>query len=259
MIPRNNITALTLRVPSPSDAVAFYSTMLGMPVITESGSTAACAFNPAACKLVFQQADVGDFVQRSNGFYWKIGITVDNLQVAVQFLREQGVAVTPPKQFQEIGYLSHLTDPAGFPVELLQRGFEGHELPVAHGHPIGVQGALAHITLRVTDIDRAQCYFGSTLGMRLMSVQPVSDYGFCLYFYAWSTEVLPDPDLESVSNREWLWARPYTLIELQHLQAKDAVIHVASSLEAGFDGFSFGASADEQQTEVPTGEILRCL
>ena len=148
--------------------------------------------------------------------------------------------------------MCHLIDPEGFSIELLQQGFEGNERPAGEGHPIGAQATLAHLTLRVADIHRAQDYFGNELGMRLMSVQPVPERDFCLHFYGWSDEALPDPDLEAVANREWLWARPYTLVELQHLQAAPS-INLPDAGRAGFAGFSYGHEGD--LTDVPVSML----
>ena len=48
------------------------------------------------------------------------------------------------------------------------------------------------------------------------SVQDISAYGFVLYFLAFTSEDPPCPyDLASVRNREWLWQRPYTTLEIQ--------------------------------------------
>ena len=53
--------------------------------------------------------------------------------------------------------------------------------------------------------------------MKLLSIQDISAYGFCLYFLAFTSETPPVPsELESVENREWLWQRPYTTLEIQH-------------------------------------------
>ena len=60
--------------------------------------------------------------------------------------------------------------------------------------------------------------YQAKLGMKLLSIQDVSQYGFCLYFLGFTTDSPPDPqDLHSVSNREWLWQRPYTTLEIQHM------------------------------------------
>ena len=95
--------------------------------------------------------------------------------------------------------------------------------------------------LRVTDIAAARAYCERRLGMRLMSRQPVHDRGFCLYFYGWSDEALPDPDLEAVANREWLWSRPYALVELQHLETPGARVRKPDDRAAGFAGIAYGS------------------
>lgn len=250
------IRALHLQVPALDGVDEFYRSVLGMQhrfttagvdVPSPDAMEYSCAFSETACRIVFRKRDVEPFVARDNNQYWKVGVTVKNLDVAVQYLREQGVDVSPPRQFRDIGYMTHLKDPNGFTIELLQHGFEGHEQAVADGHAIGGQATLAHITLRVTDIQAARQYFAGELGMRLMSVQPVSDYHFCLYFYTWSNEGVPNADLESVDNREWLWARPYTFIELQHLQTPDAVIHQKESNAAGFEGFSYQCAGRDER------------
>ena len=123
------------------------------------------------------------------------------------------------------------------------------------GHPIGTQATLAYITLRVSDMTSAADYFENALDMRLMSVQPVSEHGFCLYFYAWSTETLPDPDLKSVENREWLWRRPYTLIELQHLETSGASVRKAEAHTCGFDGFTYADEEEDRPFTVSVSDL----
>lgn len=239
---KNTISGLHLQVPDIAGLMDFYQSAFGMHTVHSDKQSLSVGFPDGTCQLVFHKADVPAFTERQNNFYWKTGVTVKDLDKAVQFLDGAGIEVTRPHQFRDIGYLCHLKDPSGFTIELLQCGFKGREQSVPHGHPIGAQANFAHITLRVTDIVAAQHYF-TQLGMRLMSVQPVADYGFCLYFYGWTDETLPNPVLESVENREWLWARPYTLIELQHLQSTNATIHWQTTTEAGIGGFSYRDTA----------------
>ena len=173
-------------------------------------------YSPDEAHLAFEQGLVEK--PRPDEFYWKIGITVRNLDHAVQFLRSKDIIVPDPIQFQNIGYMTHIADPDGHSIELLQQGFEGNESDPSSGHPIGAQAILAHITLRIADLDAAQNW-AEKHGLRLMSVQPIAGRAFTLYFYSWSEEPLPHAELEAVENREWLWARPYTILELQHLQS----------------------------------------
>lgn len=254
-MPTRLIRTQNFRVGDLTGLEEFYCRVLGMHCFDATPEMMSFGFESERCHLVFRKADVLPFVARPNDFYWKIGITLRDLDAAVAFLRDQGVPASGPVQFRDIGYMSKIIDPNGLIIELLQQGFEGNAQPALGGHPIGGQAILAHITLRVTDIATAQRYFGETLGMRLMSFQPVDELGFCLYFYAWSDEVLPVPNVGAVENRVWLWARPYTLIELQHLKQDGAVVHETSSDRSGFDGFSYGQADTETPLFVSTADL----
>lgn len=231
-----------LNVRNAAGLANFYSYVLGMRQLGTEHCPA-FGYDEGQCLLEFREAELLPYQTASDDLYWKIGITVRNLDSAVDYLHKQGWPVNTPRQFRDIGYLSHLNDPEGFQVELLQQGFEGnHGAPVTTGHPIGGQATLAHLTLRVANLEASQGYCEGELGMRLMSVQPVPERDFCLYFYSWNDEPLPNPDLEAVANREWLWGRPYTLLELQHLETVEQV-QAPRSGEAGFAGFAFGGEA----------------
>jgi len=230
-----------LNVSAGSDLRSFYCDLLGMKTFPSDEAFVA-GYDDRQCLLELHQGDFGPFYDGSDGFYWKIGITLRDLDAAVGYLREQGSEVSDPRQFLDIGYLCHLRDPNGFPIELLQQGFEGNEKPVpSDGHPIASQATLAHVTLRITDLAAAKQVCEDRLAMRLMSVQPVElpNLKFCLYFYAWSDETLPDPNLKAAGNREWLWARPYTLLELQFLENPTGSVRTRKPDEAGFDGLGF--------------------
>ena len=54
------------------------------------------------------------------------------------------------------------------------------------------------------------------LGMKLLSIQDIAPYGFCLYFLGFTDDIPPSDDLHDVSIREWLWQRPYTTLEIQY-------------------------------------------
>lgn len=224
----------------------FYGHILGMSECAE-GARTVFAYGAGKCRLAF---DIGDFSNSPPGGedqYWKIGLTVQNLDVAVAYLQQQGWPVSAPRQFQQIGYLCHLQDPQGNNIELLQQGFEGRAGPQPTGHPIASQATLAHITLRVTDIAACRAYLEGELGLRLMSIQPVNAYGFTLYFFSWNSETLPNADLAAIENREWLWARPYPLLELQHVH-DGITLRRPIPAETGFTALHFGedGNADEK-------------
>ena len=221
----------------------------------------AYGYDAEQCLLELQAGDYQPYSASRNDFYWKIGITLRNLDHAVAYLQQQGWPVSEPRQFRDIGYMCHLQDPQGFNIELLQQNFQGKEIPISSdsSHPIGSQAIFAHITLRVTDIDAAKRYCEETLGMRLLSIQPVDNFGFCLYFYGWSNEILPHPDLQSVSNREWLWQRPYALLELQHLHNADTtLICKPDAHTAGFAGFAYAAD-DTSLTYLALSDLQQLI
>jgi len=222
----------------------FYCGVLGMGSFG-TAEKPLFGFDPDQCLLEFRAGAEGVYVAEVNDFYWKIGITLRDLDAAVAFLRGRGLAVPDPRQFRDIGYMSKLVDPNGFAIELLQQGFEGNSRAAGEGHPIGGQAILAHITLRVTDLAAARSFCEETLGLRLISVQPVEPFGFCLYFYCWSDEDLPNQDLRAVENREWLWRRPYTLLELQHLESDGAKVRRTGPTAPGFGGIAIGGGGTD--------------
>lgn len=110
--------------------------------------------------------------------------------------------------------MAHLQDPADFAIELLQHDFEGQGPAGDPDQPLGGGAHIGQITLRTGDMEAE---FSEYPGMRLLSVQPVSNYGFDLYFLAFTEEEPPNADLQAVENRPWLWRRPYTSLEFQYL------------------------------------------
>ncbi|MDH3692572.1 MAG: VOC family protein [Gammaproteobacteria bacterium] len=170
--------------------------------------------------------------------YWKVGVTVADVDLARRRLERAGVDVTEPFQFLDIGYLCHLSDPDGYIIELLQHDFEHNYRPSRSDprHKLGSKPALGQITLRVKDPAVSLDFYQRLLGMRLLSRQVVKPHRFTLYFLASTGEQTPVADLDAVENREWLWRRPYTTLELQHVW-----------------GTEHGSFEYQQQTEGTTG------
>ncbi len=257
-----------LQISDPDRSLAFYRTALGMRLISQSGtasdSNVDCyllAFvespnqTPARDQAVLElwhdkstPAQSGYDHSRSD-LYWKIGVTLPDIDLACERLRAIGVEVSSPRQFRDIGYLCHLSDPDGYQIELLQWTFEGSKklYTALPDQPLGQPSTLAHITLRTTDIDACLSFYSDVLGMRQLSRQPVEPFGFTLYFLAYTDETPPNADLEAVENREWLWQRPYGVLELQHLHGPEAPQslrnHDADAL--GFRGLSLHSTKGE--------------
>ena len=92
--------------------------------------------------------------------------------------------------------------------------------------------------------------------MKLLSVMPIPQLGFTLYFLGYSDEDPPNTsDLSAYENREWTWQRKITTLELL---CRDGMKLTYNGLEdwredeerrvEGFDSFQF-LVGDEQKLE----------
>ena len=234
----SRLAGVALCVSAPEKLAEFYVTYLGM-TLTRSGSElrvgyggqdAYLALRPARSEVPYQHG--------RNDAYWKIGITVPDVDAAFAQLTRRGLNITQPHQFQDIGYLCHITDPEGFQIELLQHTFEGAP-KTARGdpaRPLGGGCRIGQVTLRTDDIAPELDHYQRALGMTLLSRQPVDTYGFELYFLAFTNDRPPDADVSAIANRPWLWQRPYTTLEIQHRLNAPVAIKKRDDLAPGFDG-----------------------
>ena len=209
------LSAVLLRVANPERLAGFYADALGMTAQAQ-GPNHRVGYAGQDADLLLMPGG-GGYTHDGGQRYWKIGITVPDVDLAVSRLRQKGVEVSEPKQFLDIGYMCHLKDPEGFVIELLQHDFQVNR-PLNAADPAApfAKACIGQITLRTGDI-AAEDAFCRAQGMRLLSIQDVAQLGFDLHFYAFTDETQPDADIWSVGNREWLWKRPYTTLEYQHL------------------------------------------
>ncbi|MEM9602363.1 MAG: VOC family protein [Pseudomonadota bacterium] len=174
--------------------------------------------------------------------YWKVGVTLPNVDRACHALRQRGVQVSEPAQFRDIGYLCHLADADGHTLELLQHRFAataaaGPAVPAVPAQALMGQPTLAHISLRITDPTCSLAFYRDGLGLHLLSEQVVDAHGFSLYFLGVEPGSPPTDDWASVAHREWLWQRPDTLVELQHVwHPERRQARYATGPETGFLG-----------------------
>lgn len=226
---------------------------LGFPGPGESPSPGSRPRLEWAATLLELRHTAGHGAARSAGHepsredgYWKIGITLADVGLARSRLTAAGVAVTEPRQFHDVGYLCHLADPDGHGIELLQHRFERHHRPARPDDslPLATAPTLGQITLRIRDPDASLEFYRDLMGMRLLSRQIVEPHRFTLYFLGCTDKTPPDPDIDAVANREWLWQRPYTTLELQHVwgtEGTDFAYRVNDEGSAGFWGLGFVA------------------
>lgn len=237
------LSGVRLCVSNPAQVAEFYTKHFGMRA-KQDDDTWRLGYAGEDADIVLVPGGA-PYTHTRRDRYWKIGITLPNVDIAYRQLTAAGLPVSQPRQFRDIGYLCHLSDPAGFQIELLQHDFEANRAKNV-GHPDRVLGGgarIGQITLRSGDID-ATAKTADALGMRLLSVQPVSSLNFTLFFWAFTQENPPHADFEAVENREWLWKRPYTTLEIQHVVDLDPVSN------PGFQGLEV-----EGPLVASTGEI----
>ena len=151
--------------------------------------------------------------------YWKIALAVEDLNVAYSRLVDREITVSEPFQVPDVAYLCHCEDPDGYCIELIQHRFEHNHVNQTPDDrfPLGTPVSFSLITCRVRDPQPSIAFYEDILGLHLVSKQVVAHRGFTLYFLSCDSEIPPSDDIEDIRIREWLWQRPYALLELQHV------------------------------------------
>lgn len=253
-----HLARAVLRVRSPERLARFYIEHFGMKRRDE-GEMVVLGFGGEDAAIALCPADMGKaYEHQRTDRYWKIGITLSNVDSAHAALSASGIAITEPRQFGEIGYMCHLQDPEGFSIELLQHRFKGNVAESAGDPalPFGLNARIGQITLRVADLEAALKVYRDRLGMVLLSIQPLPEYGFTLYFLAFTDERPPHDDLKAVGNREWLWQRPYTTLELQHFSEPIAAFDLPADGMPGFAGLVITEAGDQAGDLLDDGNGL---
>ena len=210
VVPKLN--TLVLRTKHPERQRAFYRQVFGMSNQAGGG----LGYAESQLSIRFEQARTG-YQPQPTDLYWKIAIAVPNIELAYEQLTAQGVTIGEPEQFRDIGYLTQAYDPEGFNVEIIEHWFKGHRPKVAvDSSLLGGGPHINLLTLRTPDISVLEPEILAA-GMKALSVQRVEALGFTLYFYADTADKPPNPQLEAIENRTWVYTRPYTVLEVQHV------------------------------------------
>ncbi|MBT5218809.1 MAG: hypothetical protein HOM16_04905, partial [Woeseia sp.] len=262
------LAQLSLQISNPDVSLPFYTEKLGMTLLAERADGNETRyflgfvqpghqmtkhdFDPSAwqtrsyLELVHKRHDPELDVRKQpdvNEGYWKIALSVSELDIAHARLIKNGVEVDSPRQVGDIAYLCHFSDPDGYCIELIQHDFlQNHQsIPEDVSYALGSRPTFSLITYRVKDVEASLRFYTEFLGLRLLSVQPVPTREFTLYFLACTEEAPPHVNLEHVGNREWLWQRPYTIVELQHIWGTEKRNDFAyrTGAESGFESISF--------------------
>lgn len=221
---------LKLTVSDLSTSLSFYQNILGAVCLSKTTDSIVLEFGPGQTQLVLQEKKNLHYQPSYQDRYWKIGLTLHDLDMACDCLSQLGVPFSGPSQFVDIGYLSHLQDPDGYTIELLQTTFKDQtkvSVTTHPQHPLKQQTQFAHISLRVKDIQAALSFYQEQLKMTLCGWMSAHDYQFSLYFLGDCHLQAPNQNLEAVENRPWLWQRKTTFIELQHVWGREQQVDFA--------------------------------
>ncbi len=241
------LETLTLRARDPEAQCRFYCDVLGM---SDQGH-GRVGYAGREVALRFEKAET-PYDPRPTDLYWKIALSVPNIELAWGQLGARGLTPSAPRQFRDVGYLAKVTDPEGFSIELIDHWFQGERPDDPNDDTrLGGGAHLSLVTLRTGDIGAVEPDLLG-IGMTPLSMQPVEPYGFTLYFYAFTEEAPPDPDLTAVINRPWVYQRPYSVLEIQHVHALDTETR-------SFDGAggyaSLSISSSKEMIDLPRLKI----
>ena len=260
--------------PSTESAIEkFYTKQIGMAKIDCNVKDSAVynfdskKLNPAAQQFIYSSSFKSS-KQESKPAYWKIGLTMANLdEYRNTLVKEHGINVSNAQQFEDIGYLCHLSDPMGNGLELLQHTMKmgnnknndnkvNDKKGSSHGTCTG------QITIRISKEKESFFFYQNILGMQLLSVQKVNKYNFVLYFFGYNNIKSNDENdskenenknkndngfKSMVESREWLWQQPYTTLEFVYNYGKSEYA-LPQENELGWQGIVIESIWTPQET-----------
>jgi catechol 2,3-dioxygenase-like lactoylglutathione lyase family enzyme len=214
----------------------------------------------AILELIYEEDNTETIFPRvtnSSEGYWKMAISIKDVDIARANLIKQDIKVSDAIQVPNVAYLCHFNDPDGYCLELIQHTFkENHKKEKEDiNYKLGNKAVFSLVTYRVNDINKSLDFYINELELKLYSKMDVSFRGFELYFLAPNIEMPPNEEnRESIDNIEWMWQRQYTFIELQYvLDKKDLKYKVGK--ETGFNKISFISDKKEKLLD-PDGYII---
>lgn len=250
----------SLYISNPKNSLHFYMNILGMKLIKEYEENEIYFYHlkfnedtkEAILELIYDKKNDKTIYPKENERltgYWKIAISIKDVDIAREKLIKKGVEVTPAFQVPNVAYLCHFNDPDGYTLELIQHNFENNHIqePEDKNYALGNKAIFSLITYRVKDIQKSLEFYEKELKMKLLSKMNVHQRGFELYFLGYSDENTPKEDIQAIENREWLWQRDFTMIELQYiLDSENKNFTYETGITSGFNSITL--NLDKQKT-----------
>jgi len=246
----------SLYISDPKQSLEFYVDILGMKLLNQFSKGSIEYFHlkfnddtsEATLELIYDLDNTNTTFPKDNTRlegYWKIAISIKDVDIAREKLLQKGIEVTKPLEVPNVAYLCHFYDPDGYALELLSHNFQANQIKEDEdkNYPLGNKAIFSLITYRVKDIEKSLEFYQESLGMQLLSKMDLSQRGFELYFLGYPNTKVPNEDVESIDNVQWLWQRDFTMIELQYIFTHNKEYEVG--LKTGFDSITLSGETSK--------------
>ncbi len=219
------LQSFTLQIFEPEQTLSFYINVLGFSLLNEFLEDNSTYYNlylenehfniqlkysPSLTKTLYQQTSTDN--------YWKYSLFVTDIQKIYTQLQNQNHKIGEPYQFGDIGYLSHTIDIENHHVEYIQKTFKQNKQAISKTDFLFKEDmALGLLTIRTKDPVKSIKFYEEILELKLLVRMYVDrSNGFTLYFLGDKTLRPPNPDIDAIENREWMYQQSHLFIEIQH-------------------------------------------
>lgn len=281
------LQSFTLQITAPEKTLSFYTNVLGFSLKNEFSIGDVTYYNlylkdtlfylqlkytPSLKKLNYQQMPTDN--------YWKYSLFVDDIQKVYQELGQQNYIINEPYQFGDIGYLAHTTDVENHQIEFIQKTFKQNTpASILTNSFKEASTVLGLLTIRTKDPVKSIAFYEEILGMKLFVRMYVNrGKGFTLYFLGDKTLTPPNPDIDAIENREWMYQQRHLFIEIQYYwnSEYDEEFSLNSGTQNGLQSINFSGNKtllkeklianiisfhDEENTivfETPDKHVISC-
>jgi catechol 2,3-dioxygenase-like lactoylglutathione lyase family enzyme len=239
-----NLQSFTLQIFDPKKTLIFYTQVLGFTLIHQylendvkyyelglknSNFYIRLKYDPTAKKTSYQE--------KPNHNYWKYSLFVADIQKIYHHLQAYKIKVGEPFQFGDIGYLSHTTDTENHKIEYIQKTFKQNGIISTEE-----ETALGLLTIRTKDPVKIIKFYEEVLDLKLFVRMYVDrGKGFTLYFLGDKNLQVPNPDIDAIENREWMYQQSHLFIEIQYYwnSEQDADFQLVTTENNGLQSISF--------------------
>ena len=244
------LRSFSLQIYNPEKTLDFYTKVLGLSLINEfyKGEIAyydlrynnpnyyiRLTYNPLIQPRLYQE--------KATDNYWKYSLFVDDIQEVYNNLLAHNFKIGAPFQFGDIGYLAHTADTENHKIEYIQKTFKQHKI-LNTKEPV----ALGLITIRTKDPVKIIKLYEEVLDMKLFVRMYVNrGKGFTLYFLGDKNLQAPNPDIDAIENRKWMYQQSHLFIEIQHFwnSEYDNDFNLENTQQTGLQTINFSGDLDE--------------